>query len=83
MKKDFKTSIIFDDKYRNAISYNNMSPRTKKYKIIWHVGDYFQCPKEGSIIVVRYENKYVEILRFNSNVDSDEIVEWAYLDDLI
>ena len=85
MKKDFKTLILFDDKYKNAITYSNyMSPKTKKYKILWHVGDYFKCPKEGRIIVARYENnKYVEILRFDSNVDSDEIVEWAYLDDLI
>lgn len=83
MEKDFKTFIMFDDKYRNAITYSNMSPRTKKYKILWHVGDYFQCPVEGRIIVARYENKYVEILRFNSNVNYAEIVEWAYLDDLI
>lgn len=75
---------MFDDKYLNAITYSaNMSPRTKKYKILWHVGDYFKSPDEDRIIVVRYENKNVEILRFNSNVDYPEIIEWAYLDDLI
>jgi len=83
MKKDFNASIIFDDIYRNAISYSNMSSRSKKYKILWHIGEYFQYPKEESIIVARYENNWVQILRVDSNLDTDEIIEWAYLNDLI
>ena len=84
MEKDFKAFITFDDQYRNAITYSgNMSPRTKKYKILWHIGDNFQYPMEGRIIVARYESKYVEIVRVNSNLDTNKIVEWAYLDDLI
>lgn len=43
----------------------------------------FASYRNGEIIVVVYEDYSKEILRMNSDVATDEIIGWCYLDDLI
>ncbi len=84
MEREFKAFLCFGDIKRNHIGYTiKMSPRSNKYKKLWHVGDFYEDPKLGEIIICRYENQYIEFLRVDSGLNTDEIIEWAYLNDLI
>lgn len=56
--------------------------RNRNYNDLFHIASW-EWPKDGEIIVVEYEDHSKEILRMNSNVDTDEIIGWCYLDDLI
>ena len=42
-----------------------------------------ETPLDGELIIVKYESGYMEVVRVNSDLDTDEISEWAYLNDLI
>ena len=56
-----------------------------QYNKLWHIGKFWKDPEEGKIIVFKYQSSFgkMEIVRVNSDLDTDEIIEWAYLDDLI
>ena len=60
----------------------NPDLRNKNYNDLFHLTTW-ECPKDGEIIVVVYEDYSKEILRMNSDVATDEIIGWCYLDDLI
>lgn len=60
-----------------------IAPRSKKYKQLWHRDEYFILPTEGEIIVCKREDQSCSIERVSSDLDTDEIIEWAYLNDLI
>ena len=55
------------------------------YNKLWHVGKFWKDPEEGKIIVSKYGNNFnkMEVVRITSDLDIDEISEWAYLEDLI
>ena len=61
----------------------NLGKRTKKYMSLWHVGEFYEVPKEGRIIVAQLEEGKNIIVRVDSDLCTDEIVAWAYADDLI
>ena len=78
-KSIYKTHIFID--------HISILPKLKlvPYNELWHIGKFWEDPKEGKIIVFKYENDFnkMEVVRVTSDLDTDEIVEWAYLDDLI
>lgn len=75
------------DKAHIFVDHVSILPKLKyaKYNELWHIGKFWKDPEEGKVIVVKYENNYdsMEIVRVSSDLDTDEIVEWAYLEDLI
>ena len=56
--------------------------RNRNYNDLFHITSW-ETPEMGSLIFVEYEDHSKEILRMNSDVDTDEIIGWCYLDDLI
>lgn len=74
--KDRKVFISIDD-----ITFSP-SLRKKNYNDLFHI-DSDELPKEGEIIVIEYENHYKEIRKMDSNVDTDEIIGWCYLNDIL
>ena len=56
--------------------------RKKNYNDLFHK-DNWEDPKIGEVIIVEYENHYKEIVRMNSNIDTDEIIGWCYLNDIL
>ena len=56
--------------------------RNRNYNDLFHISSW-ECPEDGEIIIVEYEDHSKEILRMNSNVDTDEIIGWCYLNDII
>lgn len=56
----------------------------KQHDAVWHVHDPYP-PEDGRIIIAKWENKHQpsEILRVSWETATDELKEWAYLDDLI
>ena len=75
--KDRRTFICID--------HITFSPnlRKKKYEELFHIGDYWEDPKDGELIIVEYESHYKELVKMNSCVDTDEIISWCYLNDII
>ena len=75
------------DKAYIFVDHISILPKLKyvQYNKIWHIGKFWEYPEEGKIIVFKHENNYnkIEIVRVSSDLDTDEIVEWAYLEDLI
>lgn len=75
------------DKSYIFVDHISILPKLKyaKYNELWHISKFWEEPKEGKIIVIKHQNKFakLEIVRVDSDLDTDEIVEWAYLDDLI
>ena len=69
------------------IDHISILPKLKliPYNKLWHIGKFSEDPKEGKIIVFKYENNFnkMEVVRVTSDLDTNKIVEWAYLDDLI
>ena len=69
------------------IKYERLYKRQKSsyicnYNDLFHITSW-ETPEMGSLIFVEYEDHSKEILRMNSDVDTDEIIGWCYLDDLI
>lgn len=56
--------------------------RSRNYNDLFHIASW-ETPETGSLILVEYEDHSKEVLRMNSNVDTDEIIGWCYLDDII
>lgn len=56
--------------------------RKRNYNDLFHKNSW-DLPNEGEIIVVEYEDHYKEVVRMNSNIPTDEIIGWCYLDDII
>jgi len=75
------------DKSYIFVDHISTLPKLKcaKYNELWHISKFWEEPEEGKIIVIKRQNKFakIEIVRVDSDLDTDEIVEWAYLDDLI
>lgn len=80
MKQNIEKTFIF-------VSNVSILPKLKynEHNKLWHIQEHWKDPEEGKIIVAKYESNYSkwEIVRVNKDLDTDEIVEWAYLDDLI
>lgn len=75
--KDRTVNIIVDDVI--------FSPglNSKHIDKIWHMDEYWEYPKDGEIIIAIYENKDKMIVRVNSDLDTDEIIGYAYINDLV
>lgn len=75
------------DKAYIFVDHVSILPKLKyvKYNELWHIGKFWKDPEEGKVIVFKYQNNFnkMEVIRVDSDLDTDEIVEWAYLDDLI
>ena len=56
--------------------------RSRNYNALFHIASW-ETPEIGSLILVEYEDHSKEVLRMNSNVDTDEIISWCYLDDIL
>ena len=56
--------------------------RNRNYNDLFHIASW-ETPEIGSLILVEYEDHSKEVLRMNSNVDTDEIIAWCYLDDIL
>lgn len=84
MTKDLKAIIVIEDFNREKPGYNHkFNKKSERYKKLWHIGDYWKDPDSDRIIICRYESSYLEIIRVDDELDTDEIIEYAYLDDLI
>ena len=75
---------IKDRKVFISISDISFSPnlRKKNFNDLFHK-DNWELPKEGELVIIEYENKYKELIRMNSNIDTDEIISWCYLNDIL
>ncbi len=56
--------------------------RNRNYNDLFHIASW-EMPNNGELILVEYEDHSKEVLRMNSNVDTDEIIGWCYLDDIL
>ena len=56
--------------------------RNRNYNDLFHIAS-LEMPNNGELILVEYEDHSKEVLRMNSNVDTDEIIGWCYLDDIL
>lgn len=56
--------------------------RNRNYNDLFHIASW-EMPNNGELILVEYEDHSKEVLRMNSNVDSDEIIGWCYLYDIL
>ena len=74
--KDRKVFISISD-----ISFNP-NLRKKNFNDLFHK-DNLELPKEGELVIIEYENKYKELIRMNSSIDTDEIISWCYLNDIL
>lgn len=75
--KDRTVNIIVDD----VVFY----PRLKSKQIdkIWHMNECWEDPKDGEVIIAIYEDNNKMIVRVNSDLDTDEIIGYAYVNDLV
>jgi uncharacterized metal-binding protein len=75
------------DKAYIFVDHISTLPKLKcvPYNKLWHIGKFWEEPEEGKIIVYTHENRYnkMEIVRVSSDLDTDEILKWTYLEDLI
>ena len=81
-KGHFGSVSLVQSKLTNKV-YVMKEIKSERYKKLWHIGNYWKDPDSDRIIMCRYESSYLEIVRVDNELDTDEIIEYAYLDDLI
>lgn len=74
--KDRKIYIGIDD----ILIYPKL--KEKQYDDLFLKGNW-ENPKNGEIIIVEWEDGNKEILRMSSDIATDEIIAWCYLNDIL
>lgn len=57
--------------------------KSKIFNKLWHIDEFWEDPKDDDIIVCEYEDHHMEVEKVTSDLDTDEIIRYAYLNDLL